>query len=240
MLWALTLVLAIQPADPADGPETLNWPAFPRDAQLRALAATARVRDPAARTTGSAAFVGRSGPHLYLLTAAHVARGPGPVEVAAFTPASHPRPAATYKAAVIARDPDLDLAVLRIATRDDPPAMLRLCPPADAPTGRDWDALATGCATGDFPVLTRLTVAGPVTLKKPGVSAPVLHWQTPRPPTPSRSGEPLADRAGRLLGIASGRGDDKGYYVHPEEIAAFLRRHGLPFLLPDAAGRPPP
>ena len=40
----------------------------------------------------------------------------------------------------------------------------------------------------------------------------------------------MLDRSGRLVGVASGLGDGKGYYTHVEEVHAFLKRNGLEWL----------
>jgi hypothetical protein len=58
----------------------------------------------------------------------------------------------------------------------------------------------------------------------------VLCWQTEKTPARGRSGGPLLDRRGLLIGLDSGAGDGKGYYVHVEELHAFLKRNGLDWL----------
>ena len=41
----------------------------------------------------------------------------------------------------------------------------------------------------------------------------------------------MIDRQGRLLGLCSGRSDEKGYYTHIDEIRAGLRDSGYRWLL---------
>jgi trypsin len=67
-------------------------------------------------------------------------------------------------------------------------------------------------------------------VRKPGANTSVLCWETAKTPAKGRSGGPLVDRRGYLIGVDSGAGDGKGYYIHIEEVHAFLKRNGLSWL----------
>jgi S1-C subfamily serine protease len=77
-------------------------------------------------------------------------------------------------------------------------------------------------------------VRGPRKVRKPGEREAARYWETAAPPAGGRSGGPLLDRAGRVIGVASGAGDGRGYYAHAEEVHRFLRQNGLKWLFEEA------
>ncbi|HEX5269842.1 MAG TPA: serine protease [Gemmataceae bacterium] len=221
----LTLaLLALVPADI----EALDSKEFSKEAQARAVVATVRVGNAAAGSTGSGVLLKRQGPFVYVLTANHVVAGAKRVEVSTFTADSYPRAAAVYpKAEVIAQSAEADLAVLRLTTRDEMPGSVAVGPPRDAPAGKAFVALSVGCGDGGAPACALEDVRGTRRVRKPGAEAAVTCWETARAPARGRSGGPLLDRDGRLIGLDSGASDGKGYYTHLEEIQTFLRHNGL-------------
>ena len=74
---------------------------------------------------------------------------------------------------------------------------------------------------------------GPVQIHRPGEASAVKCWEAARPPAHGRSGGPLLDKHGRLVGLASGHDGKAGYYVHIDEIHAFLRANALRWLTED-------
>jgi S1-C subfamily serine protease len=152
------------------------------------------------------------------------------VEVSTYSTASHPKPAAVYRAEVIATADGPDLAVLRFATRDELPASVTVCPPSKVPEGRDFAALSVGRGAGGAPAAALEDVRGKRRVHRPGADSRVLCWETAKAPAKGRSGGPLLDRRGYLIGVDSGAGDGKGYYAHVEEVHAFLKRNGLEWL----------
>jgi S1-C subfamily serine protease len=205
--------------------------AFPKRVQKAALAATARVTNVTQGTQGSGAILKKSGPFVYVLTANHVLEGGKTFEVAVYSPRSRPRPSATYRAIkVLARSVVADLAVLRVSTADAVPGTAPVCPARLIPELKNVAALTVGCEGGKAPTCAMETVVGKRRLRKPGARATAYYWETKRPPLRGRSGGPLFDRRGFLIGLASGAGDGKGYYSHAEEVHAFLRSNGLRWL----------
>ena len=73
-------------------------------------------------------------------------------------------------------------------------------------------------------------MTGPKRARRPGVETAVRVWETSQPPAQGRSGGPLLDRQGQLLGIGSGSSGGKGYFSHLDEIERFLKRNGLQWL----------
>jgi S1-C subfamily serine protease len=211
--------------------KTVDSEDFPASLQERAVVATVRVYNPFRRKEASGVLIRRQGPHAYVLTVAHLVGKDRFLEVSTFSSRSYPKVEKTYRLAeVLARDSRSDLAVLRLEMREDPPGVLRLVPKPAAPGTADLSVLTVGCDPGGppTPVVDRVQAARVV--RKPGEEGQTLCWETTKAQVSGRSGGPLLDRRGRLIGIASGSNDGKGYYVHPDEIHAFLRRNALDWL----------
>ncbi len=207
---------------------TVDAKEFPQELQTKALRATVRIVNPAKGTNGSGVVVKRDDEYVYVLTAAHVVDKADKVEVQTFSADPNPKAAKTYDAAVVLeRSKELDLAVVRIATHDKVPGVLPLC--VKAPDDKEFAALTVGC-DGKTPTCLAETVKGRKLVKRPGEDA-VVSWEVAAAQAKGRSGGPLVDKNGRVLGIASGIGDGKGYYVHTEEIVKFLKERVLEELL---------
>ena len=213
--------------------ETVDSPDFPKAAQEAAVTATVRVKNLTKGNGGTGAVVGRSGPFVYVLTANHVVAGTERVEVATFSARSYPKPeTVSASAEVVARSEEADLAVLRLVAPDPPPGCLRVCPPALVPDGSDFPALGVGCQEGR-PTCLADVVKAKRRVRRPGAEGLVTYWETEGGVVKGRSGGPLIDRRGYLVGVAGGSNGERGYYSHPEEVHAFLRRNGLRWLYED-------
>jgi S1-C subfamily serine protease len=205
----------------------VNAADFPKDLQASALRATVRIVNAAKGVEGSGVVVKQDATSVYVLTAQHVIDKADKVAVHTFTAESYPKSAKVYDAAkVVAQSKEQDLAVLRITTDDKMPGVLPLCPAAKAPTDKDFPGLTVGCNTGKPPTCRAETVKGRKSVRRPGEEA-VVSWEVGAAPAPGRSGGPLVDKRGYVLGVASGANDGLGYYVHTVEIAAFLKKYVL-------------
>lgn len=198
---------------------------FPAAAKDRGVAATVKVVNAADATEGSGVLVRRSTPHVYVLTAAHVVRKAKAVEVRVAVGGK----VRVYKnAEVVAESASADLAVLRIGTRDELPVLP--ISPAGSKLPAQPVAVGVGWEKGDAPTTITETVLGKVRLRRPGEATATACWEVEKKLIPKRSGGPLVDAAGSVVGVASGHDGTTGYYVHAEEIHEFLRRNGLKWL----------
>jgi S1-C subfamily serine protease len=212
--------------------KTIDSREFPPALQVRAITATVRVVNPTNRGEGTGVLIKRERAFLYILTANHLLGKAQRMEVQTFSSATYPARDKVYQAEILARDPRADLAVLRVLTRDTPPALLALAPAPPAALGKEFPALAVGCQP-EGPSAAVEVVRGARSVRKPGEDGKTLCWELNQGQPPGWSGGPLVDRSGLLIGIASGANNGKGYYVHPREIHDFLRRQALDWLAED-------
>jgi S1-C subfamily serine protease len=198
---------------------------FTRELQQQAMAATVRITNKANRGEGSGVIVRQTGPFVYILTANHVVEGADTVDVATFSPTSYPKPEQVYgQVQVVARAKGPDLALVRLVTRDPMPGVLRLCPPDKAPAAGEFPALTCGLKDRQAPACWIDAVAGKQTVRKPTGEVSQV-WELKRAPALGRSGGPLIDKRGYVIGIGSGRSDGKGYYAHLDEVYRFLKQN---------------
>jgi hypothetical protein len=73
-------------------------------------------------------------------------------------------------------------------------------------------------------------VKGAKQIRRSEAMQPALCWEAASEQSPGRSGGPLIDRRGRVIGVASGVNDGKGYYCHAEEIHRWLKSTDFAFL----------
>lgn len=224
--WFVLLLLPAQTVESKD---------FSRPLQRRAVAATVRIVNRGERIEGSGVIVGAADKSIYILTAAHLLQRATRLEISTFTADSYPRPARVYeKAEVVARTRDMrDLALVRIATEDAVPGRLPLCSSRRLPKMETFTALTAGCGAARAPLCLVVHVQGARLVRREEKMKPVLFWEIKGGQTQGRSGGPLLDRDGNILGIASGVNRGKGYYCHAAEIARWLKANNFRFLLPE-------
>jgi hypothetical protein len=225
----------------------VDSPAFLKDRQQAALEATVRIVHPGSQQfgvgVGSGAIVHRDDKVVYVLTAEHLLP-PGQVGNAVdlyfYTAKSYPEPSVkVLQAGILQRLPDVDLAVIR-AVLPDHSGLLRICPEEKITKKLRW---LPGSKQDPFPVLA-LGVGGKddaptiwldhvhgLKAAKPGCAA--YFYETGREPTAGRSGGPLVDEHGYLIGICNGKVGAKGYYLSVAEIRKALDQNSLSFLLGD-------
>ncbi|MBX7105327.1 MAG: serine protease [Gemmataceae bacterium] len=195
---------------------------FPRARQESALSTTMRLTN-SKGGEGTAVRVGKIGDVVYYLTAEHVIDGCQTVDLDAYTPKSWPIPSANLRGArVIDRWAQVDLALIRLV---EPEAgeIAKFPPKTATLAAKDTPVMSVGCGGGTRPTFaidrgTRLRV------HRPGSSEGFIKWQTGSIPVPGRSGGPLFDTNGYLVGICSGTDGKNGYYTHWDEIKPCLQK----------------
>lgn len=209
-IFIFALATSVTPLMAAEVPEAI------RD---RAKAATVKVISDTDQQFGSGVVIGQGGSHTYLLTACHIVPTAKKVDVK--VPGGK-----TYNAEVLERSPETDLAVLRLPTAAGLPSPIQLA----ASRAKPMNLISIGWEKGDAPSVLDESLKGKVKLKRPGETNSVLCWEVGRKPAAGRSGGPLLDESGLVLGIASGHDGTTGYYVHVDVIHAFLSDKGLKWL----------
>jgi S1-C subfamily serine protease len=212
--------------------ETKDSADFPKQIQVRAVTATVRIHNPAKKSEGSGVIVGRSGPFVYILTADHTVAGAEQLDITTFSEQSYPKADKVYREAkVVAKSGDLrDLALVRMVCNDTEVGMLPLCPLAEAPKGKGFSALTSGCAEGQAPTALIEKVLGKREIRRKAGEESSFFWELENAVVKGRSGGPLVDKRGYVVGICSGTSDGKGYYTHPQEIHRFLKQHVFDWL----------
>ena len=223
LTWLLLLPAQIEATDSAD---------FPKKLQIRAVTATVRIHNRATKIEGSGVIVGKQGPFVYILTAHHIVQGADQLEIGVFSEQSYPKPAAVYRGAkVVAKAADIrDLALVRIVSDDKTVGVLPLCTREQNPKGDSFPALALGCALGQAPTGQINKVVAKKKIRPKGAGDPAYFWEWNDAVAKGRSGGPLIDKRGYVVGICSGTSDGKGYFTHPQEIHRFLKENVFDWL----------
>ncbi len=195
--------------------------------QVEAVLATVRIWNRTSTNVGSGVILGIETDSVYVLSAAHLAERSDDLAIEVFTKKTYPEAAAKYvDVRIIARDAPQDLLLIEITTRQKMPGVVKLCPVKDLPISTTkFTALSVGCGDGAAPLCKLANVQGAKEVKRSKDDLPALVWEMTPAPITGRSGGPLFDREGKLIGICSGTSGDKGYFVHPKPILAFLEKY---------------
>lgn len=189
--------------------------------------ATVGVENPTRHTAGSGAIVGYSGPLAYILTAGHLMSKDDVIQVLLLDADGQRVEAAINPAHVVAQDETNDLAVLRCLLRHAP---ARVPIAALVGTLESTHALTAGWSMASKPVIVPVGNVTEHWAERPMGKA--IHvWQSAGELVRGRSGGPLVNSHGDIIGVASGTSGGNGYFAHLGEIHHFLRVNGLSWLL---------
>lgn len=226
------LLLAALPGQLADNSN------FTKAQQQAAFEATVRIYHPASRSHGTAVAVGKRGPVVYFLTAAHLVPEKAvvgrenedvkAVELVLYLAKDPDRRSGEANARVMARMPNEDLAVLA----GKMPAfagVIPLCPKAKRDFRLPMPVMTVGAQPDGPPAISFDSVRAKKLLRKPdGTEA--LYWEADIPQRVGRSGGPMINKDGFVIGIASGTWHQKGYYSYINEIHRSLSDSGFSWL----------
>jgi S1-C subfamily serine protease len=185
-----------------------------------ALSATIRVST--GTTEGSGVVISRVGVVSYALTAAHVVQGRDKVSVFPLTEAPG-MPALETDVVTRTSIAGADLAVLRI---QDPAGRVRKAiEVAEKTRTAPFAAFSIGLPGTDRRTIRSETAVSAPNVKKENETA--RFWKCSDVSTEGRSGGPLVDASGKLIGICSGSDEKSGYYTHMDGILEIVRSSGL-------------
>jgi S1-C subfamily serine protease len=201
-------------------------PDVPEAVRKAGLPATVRVSDPGSAGTGTGVVIGVRDGDVYILTAAHVVSRGAKVQAETFSPLEPSKVDSTHEGGEVRfRVTDADLAVIRIPAGKREWAVVKLAHESDVK-----GAWVIGCDDGREPRFTAIALTGKKLVRRPdGTSA--FYSQAEGESVAGRSGGPLLDAKGQLIGICSGTQDGKSYFAHPDEIRAALKAHRLAWVL---------
>ena len=98
-------------------------------------------------------------------------------------------------------------------------------------------ALAVGWESGQAPTCLVEKGIRKKQARRPQEKETIAFWEVERKHVSGRSGGPLVDEKGYLIGICSGSNQEKGYFTHIEEIQRFLKRNGFRWLMEETSDR---
>ena len=224
------LTLLVLAAPEVVNPAIAVGTALSAEAQWKAIAATPRVASGKNGSFGTAVVVGHKDGFAYLLTADHVVDVPQEREFHFFTRDSYPQPVRTLKGGeILLRSEKPDFALLRLKVGDERLPELKLAGPGQRPKRFPFAAVSVGCPFGGWPQARAETVAAKL-LKRVNDLPEAFFWETAAKPEKGRSGGPLLDADGRVIGLCAAAQDEKGYFTHLDEILAGLKREKYDWL----------
>ena len=202
-------------------------PALAENDESRVRAASVRVRNTTQQTVANGVVIGQSGRTYFVLTVAHGFKEDDKLDVD-FFPAKGDAQAVADAKVVVRTDPfGQDVAVIRVEAKNQLTLeKLRLAPAGALPkppfAGFSFACPQIGAADSQAEKILQSKFVQ----KKPG-ARDTQFWIVEAAPELGRSGGPLVDAQGQLLGICSGGNDKVGFYTHAGEIRQILEKNRL-------------
>ena len=205
-------------------------PFFARMNEL--FAATIKMSD-GDRGSATAFVVGRKNDSLYLLTADHAVDAATLNKTRFEFTGVHRKgkpPFVLSGAKPLVRRPIADLALLELPIdKAEIVPVLKLLPPGTHPKKFPFEGYSFGYSDGgELGGQSENLLGKRLAVRKDDEMA--FFWQADKDQARGRSGGPLLDAEGRVIGICAATALGKGYYVHASEIHAALKTEGYDWL----------
>lgn len=231
------IALALLAALPGGFPIVVS-PEFSVDLQYRALGSTVRIVNLSNGYRGTGAVLRSDRGIVYVLTAEHLVDKVANLEIMTFTDATYPEPDRILTGAeVVAKTKEPDIALLKLLTRERLGPGLTICPRTLAPTAKVFPAMSIGCSNGAAPTCLIDKVVDRKRVRKVLAGGTSLVWEVGIQHAPGRSGGPLLDARGYIIGVCSGTTEDRGYYCHTDELYGWLKDSGYGWLVEERKPR---
>ncbi len=223
-LWTFLLLIPGQMIESKD---------FPKDLQMKSVAATVRIVNRDNLSEGTGVILGHDDKGIYVLTANHLITRNARFDVSTYSEKTYPKVLNKYQEVkVLAQSRDVrDLALIRLDTQDRPPARAPFCPMRQLPGRGTFEAMSVGCGARAAPICLVENIIKEKRINRPPGRDTARFWVAAIAQMPGRSGGPLLNKRGELIGLASGASEGKGYYTHSAEIQAWLKEVKFAFLL---------
>lgn len=205
---------------------------FPEAKQWEAMACTARLTGSSGEL-GTAVVVGIRDGTAFLLTANHVVSGNADRKLEFFNRENYLTSPLVLNVteSPIFRAPQADLALVKVRLGNAKLKEMKI--PAPGPNARPRKfpatALSIGCSKGAQPTCRVEEITGKILVRKANESG-TFFWQTKDPSIEGRSGGPLIDKEGFLIGICAASQDSRGYSTHLDEIHVALKEGGYSWI----------
>jgi hypothetical protein len=169
----------------------------------------------------------------YILSAQHASNGTRR-QFHFYTAESMPGAVLEIKSAgqVVVMDKTADMVLYKVEwpeTADWKPKPIPMAKPGDRPKRFPFDAMSIGCSEGRLPTARNELIQAKRLGSKTDTDV-AFFWETKLAPKPGRSGGPLLDRDGKLIGLCAASKDNVGYYSHLDEIQSALLINGHDWL----------
>jgi S1-C subfamily serine protease len=201
-----------------------------RDQERAFLASTVRIIDHSTMKggVGTGAIIGSDDKGFFVLTAFHVIDPGEAIDVQWFDEQRRPTTCGNVK--ILGSAPEADLGLLFVRTTYRPRHTLMVQSDENF-RGENQPVLSVGCSAGDFPTCLTEMLKGKIWLRRPASQR--SFWLTTQPAIGGRSGGPLVDATGSLIGICRGglaadaNHPAEGLYSSLQEIHLLLETAGV-------------